>query len=196
MAYEAKARLGFRTGSGFLDSSVNGVKPCNHVTKELLEDCLQSFVGSFVQKNISSVTEKGYSPPFSEFMDKEILGLLSSRTLDFHSNLSEVYRTIECVGVKLIDYNLPDITFQVEGRGILYMPELLRDVAEKLDTYGTFISLVKLREGPFTIDDCVDQLDFDLEYLKPHLEHFTPIFLSHIMPHRDKLSLPEPRRVS
>lgn len=168
----------------------------DHVTMKLLADVLASFVGTIVLKSSDTVPSTGYAPyaPYlSDHPDKKSDEKFLPFSLRFRPN-TEI-REVQIDDISLIDFNLPEITFTVHGTGMIYVRSLWENICQKMDTCGCLVSLTKSIEGPFTINDCVYPRDFDPDYLRSHLQHFTPIYLDHISPHIDKIPLGEHRGV-
>lgn len=146
--YTATIRLGATTPSFDLETEVDAEFSVDHITEEMVRECLTKFVGEIEQ----------IPPAFSACK------VNGKRAYELVRN-SEVFelkpKLLVIDDIHLINCELPNITVSVTCSKGTYIRALARDIGTSLDSGGHLISLVRTRVGEATLDKClqVDELD-------------------------------------
>ena len=146
--YIATIRLGATTPSFDLETEIDAEYPVEHITEDMVRECLQKFVGEIQQipPNFSAVKVNGKRA--YKLARKDVEFELKPKLLVIDS-------------INLDHYELPYITVSVACSKGTYIRALARDIGVSLGSGGHLTSLVRTRVGEATIDDClqVDELD-------------------------------------
>lgn len=145
--YIANIKLGATTPSYDLEHEIDATYPTSHLTKELVEKTLKSFIGEIQQ-----------IPP--SFSACKIEG---KRAYDLARKGEEVNlkpKLLVIDDIELLDCNLPDISIRVVCSKGTYIRALARDIGEALNSGAHLTSLIRTRVGNITLDDCMDPDNF------------------------------------
>lgn len=154
--YVAKLKLGATTPSFDLEKEIDAVYPTEHITRELVERVLASFVGTIQQV-----------PPV--FSACKVDG---KRAYEFARKGEEVAlrsKTLVIDEIELLDYDLPVITIRVVCSKGTYIRALARDIGVALRSGAHLIGLERTRVGEVTLDKCLSPEDIDA-FLEAHVE--------------------------
>ncbi len=140
--YVAEIMLGATTPSYDMEHPVNETFPYEHITKEMVEDVLKSFIGNIAQR-----------PPL--FSACKVDG---KRAYDLARKGSELQlepKQIRIDSIDLIEYNLPKIKIRVVcGKGT-YIRSLARDIGEALQSGAYLTELTRTRIGDYKIENSI-----------------------------------------
>lgn len=140
--YVAEIMLGATTPSYDMEHPVNETFPYGHITKEMVEEVLKSFIGDIAQR-----------PPL--FSACKVDG---KRAYDLARKGSEMQlepKQIRIDSIDLIEYSLPKIKIRVVcGKGT-YIRSLARDIGEALQSGAYLTELTRTRIGDYKIEDCI-----------------------------------------
>ncbi len=140
--YRMDVRLGVSTDTYDAEGQVVQEQDPSHITREQVEEALDAFRGTILQK-----------PPMHSALKKD-----GKRLYELARQGVEVdreARQVEVYSLDLLDFNLPLITLESEcGRGV-YMRSLAYDLGEMLGCGAHTAGLVRLRTGGFRIEDSV-----------------------------------------
>ena len=146
--YIATIKLGATTPSFDLETEIDAEYPVEHITEEMVRECLQKFVGEIQQ-----------IPP-----DYSACKVNGKRAYDLARNdvafeLKPKLLVID--SIDLTNYDLPNITVSVACSKGTYIRALARDIGVSLHSGGHLTSLIRTRVGDATLDKClqVDELD-------------------------------------
>ena len=146
--YTATLKLGATTPSFDLETEVDAEFPINHITEELVNDCLKNFIGEIQQipPNFSAVKVNGKRA--YEMARNLVVFELKPKLLVIDS-------------INLINFQLPFISLSIVCSKGTYIRALARDIGECLQSGAHLVSLVRTRVGEATLDNClqVDELD-------------------------------------
>ncbi|WP_287827175.1 tRNA pseudouridine(55) synthase TruB [Bacteroides sp.] len=145
--YIANIKLGATTPSYDLEHEIDATYPTSHLTKELVEKTLKSFIGEIQQ-----------IPP--SFSACKIEG---KRAYDLARKGEEVNlkpKLLVIDDIELLDCNLPDISIRVVCSKGTYIRALARDIGEALNSGAHLTGLIRTRVGNITLDDCMDPDNF------------------------------------
>ena len=145
--YVATIRLGATTPSYDLEHEIDATYPTEHITRGLVEEVLQRFVGEIQQ----------VPPAFSACM------VNGKRAYDLARKGEEVElkpKLLVIDEIELLECNLPDIKIRVVCSKGTYIRALARDIGEALDSGAHLIALERTRVGDVRLEDCLNPLDF------------------------------------
>jgi len=145
--YIANIKLGATTPSYDLEHEIDATYPTSHLTKELVEKTLKSFIGEIQQ----------IPPSFSacKIEGKRAYDLARKGEV---VNLKPKLLVID--DIELLDCNLPDISIRVVCSKGTYIRALARDIGEALNSGAHLTGLIRTRVGNITLDDCMDPDNF------------------------------------
>ena len=152
-SYHATALLGSETDS--LDSmgTTTETMSYEHVTLDQLESVMRSqFTGNITQ-----------IPPMFSALKKN-----GKRLYELARKGEVVEREPRAVTISAIQLlrsasNLPEFQFNSTVSGGTYIRSLIADIARECDTRAHMIALLRTRQGPFILDDCLHQKDWNYD---------------------------------
>lgn len=146
--YVATLKLGATTPSFDLEKEIDAVYPTEHITRELVEEVLRSFVGTIQQV-----------PPV--FSACKVDG---KRAYEFARNGEEVAlrsKTLVIDEIELLECALPVIKIRVVCSKGTYIRALARDIGVALRSGAHLIALERTRVGEVTLDRCLSPEEID-----------------------------------
>lgn len=146
--YVATLKLGATTPSFDLEKEIDAVYPTGHITRELVEEVLRSFVGTIQQV-----------PPV--FSACKVDG---KRAYEFARNGEEVAlrsKTLVIDEIELLACDLPVIRIRVVCSKGTYIRALARDIGVALRSGAHLIALERTRVGQVTLDQCLSPEEID-----------------------------------
>ena len=145
--YIAGILLGKTTPSFDLEKEYDKEYPTDHITKELVEDVLKSFLG-----------ESDQVPPV--FSAKFIDG---KRAYEFARKGKEVEMKpsqINISEIELLSCNLPEMSIRIRCSKGTYIRALVRDIGERLNSGATMISLQRTAIGDYKLNNAISIEEF------------------------------------
>ena len=139
----ATIALGATTPSFDLETEVDKTYPTDHLTKELVEEKIKTFVGEIWQV-----------PPIYSAVKVE-----GQRAYDLARAGKEVElkpKLLVIDEIELLECNLPEIKVRVVCSKGTYIRALARDIGEALETGAHLTALERTRVGEVTLQDCLD----------------------------------------
>lgn len=150
--YVAELQLGATTPSGDMEHPIDHTYPTEHITREMVEEALQSLTG-----------EREQLPPL--YSAKKVQGV---RAYEFAREGVEVElkrALINIYAMELVEYDLPRIKIRVECSKGTYIRSLAFEIGEALNS-GAYLSLLRrTRSGEFCVENA-HSLDEFMEKLK------------------------------
>ena len=146
--YIATIKLGETTPSFDLETDIDGTYPTEHITKELVLEKLDQFVGEIQQ-----------IPPAYSACKVE-----GKRAYDLVREGQEVElkpKLLVIDEIELLDYDKPVIKVRVVCSKGTYIRALARDIGQALDSGGHLIGLERTRIGEITLDQCIDGVQIE-----------------------------------
>lgn len=140
--YVAQITLGATTPSFDLETEIDATYPCDHITREAVEDILPRFTGRVMQ----------VPPVFSA------VKVDGKRAYAFARKGKDVElkpKPLEIAELEILDFNLPVLTLRVLCSKGTYIRALARDIGEALGSGAHLTALRRTRVGDITVDDCV-----------------------------------------
>ena len=150
--YVAELQLGATTPSGDMEHPIDHTYPTEHITREMVEEALQSLTG-----------EREQLPPL--YSAKKVQGV---RAYEFAREGVEVElkkALINIYAMKLVEYDLPRIKIRVECSKGTYIRSLAFEIGEALNSGAYLSSLRRTRSGEFCVENAHSLDDF-MEKLK------------------------------
>ncbi len=137
--YIATIKLGIATDT--LDITGNILKEAKYeVTEKQIKEVLNSFLGKSIQEVpiYSAVKVKG----------KKLYEYARAK-----EEVTLPKREIEIKSIELLSFKDNEITFKTTVSKGTYIRSLINDICLKLNTVGTMSSLIRTKQGEFTIED-------------------------------------------
>ena len=145
--YVAEITLGATTPSFDMEHPVDATYPYEHITREMVEETLQKFVGDIDQR-----------PPL--FSACKVDGKRAYDLARKGSDLELAAKRIRIDAIELLDYDLPRIKIKVTcGKGT-YIRSLARDIGVALQSGGYLSDLVRTRIGEYNLERCITPESF------------------------------------
>lgn len=141
--YIATIKLGETTPSFDLETEIDGTFPVDHITKELVEEKVKTFIGEIWQ----------VPPTFSACKVE------GKRAYEFAREGQEVElkpKLLAIDEIELLEYNMPIIKIRVVCSKGTYIRALARDIGLALGSGAHLTALERTRIGEVTLADCVD----------------------------------------
>lgn len=142
--YIATIKLGATTPSYDLETEIDQTYPTEHLTKELVEEKIKTFVGEIWQ-----------TPPV--FSAVKVDG---KRAYDLaragETNIELKPKLLVIDEIELLECDLPTLKVRVVCSKGTYIRALARDIGESLGTGGHLTALERTRIGSVTLDKCVN----------------------------------------
>ena len=151
--YVATLQLGATTPSFDLEKEIDATYPTGHITRELVEQVLQRFVGTIEQ----------IPPAFSACK------VNGSRAYELARQGDEVElkpKTLVIDELELLECHLPEIKIRVVCSKGTYIRALARDIGQALDSGAHLTGLIRTRVGNITLADCME-----VEHFPEWLDH-------------------------
>ena len=145
--YVATIQLGATTPSYDLEHEIDATYPTEHITRELVEETLKTFIGEIQQ----------VPPAFSACMvnGKRAYGLArKGEEVELKPKLLVIDE------IELLECNLPEIKVRVVCSKGTYIRALARDIGEALNSGAHLTALERTRVGDVRLEDCLDPMDF------------------------------------
>lgn len=146
--YVATLQLGATTPSYDLEKEIDATYPTGHITRELVEETLQCFVGAIEQ----------VPPAFSACK------VDGKRAYELARKGDEVQlkpKTLVIDEIELLECALPEIKIRVVCSKGTYIRALARDIGEALHSGAHLTALCRTRVGEVTLENCMKVEDFE-----------------------------------
>lgn len=141
--YVATIMLGATTPSFDLETEIDCVYPIDHISEQIVRECLSGFVGEIEQ-----------IPPAYSACKVD-----GKRAYEFARKGEEVElkpKLLVIDEIELLDYSFPEIKVRVVCSKGTYIRALARDIGEALQTGAHLTALQRTRIGDVSLDQCID----------------------------------------
>lgn len=155
--YIATIKLGIETDSMDIDGKEISRKEVPNLSKDKIEEALNSFLGKSKQL-----------PPMTSAI--KINGTALYKLAHKGKEIDRPLRDIEIYEIELLDYKNDEITFRALVSKGTYMRVLGSDIAKKLGTVGHLTSLRRTKVGPFSVTEASKIEDISENSLKSTYE--------------------------
>lgn len=146
--YVAGLKLGATTPSFDMEHPEDQTYPVEHITKELVEETLQKFVGEIQQ----------VPPAYSACM---IDGHRAYELARKGKDVPLKAKTLVIDEIELLECELPYVKIRVVCSKGTYIRALARDIGEALNSGAYLTSLRRTRVGDVKVEDCLQLEDFE-----------------------------------
>lgn len=146
--YIATLKLGETTPSFDLEKEVDALYPTEHITRELVEEVLKTFVGVIQQV-----------PPV--FSACKVDGKRAYELARKGEEVELKSKTLIIDELELLECELPVIKIRVVCSKGTYIRALARDIGTALNSGAHLIALERTRIGDVTLDMCMNPEDID-----------------------------------
>ncbi|OAV75863.1 tRNA pseudouridine synthase B [Bacteroidales bacterium Barb7] len=146
--YVATLKLGETTPSFDLEKAVDAVYPTAHITRETVEQALQSFTGTIRQ-----------IPPV--FSACKVEGKRAYELARKGEEVELKAKTLVIDEIELLEYALPVVKIRVVCSKGTYIRALARDIGTALQSGAHLIALERTRIGGVTLDRCLSVDDME-----------------------------------
>ena len=147
--YVATLKLGATTPSFDKESQEDATYPTDHITKEMVEEVLQQFVGTIEQV-----------PP--SFSAVRVNGKRAYQMARRGQQVELKPKTLIIDEIELMRCNLPsEIMIRVVCSKGTYIRALARDIGYALHSGAYLTDLCRTRVGSYRLSDCLDITKFD-----------------------------------
>ena len=146
--YVATLKLGATTPSFDLEKEVDATYPTEHISRSLVEQVLQSFVGEIQQV-----------PPV--FSACKIEGKRAYELAREGKDVELKSKTLVIDEIELLECQLPVIKIRVVCSKGTYIRALARDIGIALSSGAHLIALERTRIGDITLDKCMNPEQID-----------------------------------
>lgn len=146
--YEATLMLGETTPSFDMETEVDATYPTEHITKELVEETLKTFLGEIQQ-----------IPPAYSAVKVD-----GKRAYEYARKGKDVElkpKTLVIDEIELLEYAMPVIKIRVVCSKGTYIRALARDIGEALKSGAHLTALLRTRIGDITLKDCISPEQFN-----------------------------------
>ena len=140
--YVATLKLGETTPSFDLEKEVDATYPTEHITRELVEQVLPTFIGEIQQV-----------PPV--FSACKIEGKRAYELARQGKDVPLKSKTLIIDELELLDCSLPILKIRVVCSKGTYIRALARDIGQALNSGAHLIALERTRIGDITLDKCM-----------------------------------------
>ncbi|MBO7523024.1 MAG: tRNA pseudouridine(55) synthase TruB, partial [Bacteroidales bacterium] len=146
--YIATFHIGKTTPSFDLETEVDATYPTDHITKELVVETLNKFIGKQQQM-----------PPLhsAKFIDGKRAYEFARKGIEKELKPVE----IEIKEIELIDYNMPEIKVRILCSKGTYIRSFARDFGKALNSGAYMSALVRTKIGEFDLKDAYTLDSFD-----------------------------------
>lgn len=173
--YTATLQLGATTASYDMEHPVNATFPTSHITRELIEQTLTTFIGEIQQV-----------PP--SYSACKVNGSRAYALRRKGHDVQLKAKTLRIDEIELVDFRPDEMQMDIRvvcGKGT-YIRALARDIGRALGSGAYLTALRRTRVGDFRTEDCVDYEHFT-EWLSTQQIAPLPDYAVRIEPQEDTL---------
>lgn len=140
--YVATLKLGATTPSYDAESEEDASYPTSHITRELVEQTLQTFLGEIQQ-----------TPP--AFSAVRVNGKRAYELARKEKEVEMPMRTVRIDAIELLEFSLPEIKIRVSCSKGTYIRSLARDIGTALGAGAYLTALERTKVGDVSLSDCM-----------------------------------------
>ncbi len=159
-AYRAGGELGFETNTLDMEGNVTKRESFDHIQPIDLEQVRPKFVGTIEQiPPLFSAIKQDGKRLYQKARNGQTDVVIASRLVTIHE-------------LQICNVDLPKFDVQVECGGGTYIRSLIRDIAYQLDSVATTTYLQRTKQGPFTLEDCLEKEDWNADNIYAAIERY------------------------
>lgn len=140
--YVATLKLGATTPSYDAESEEDASYPMSHITRELVEQALQTFLGEIQQ-----------TPP--AYSAVRVNGKRAYELARKEKTVEMPLRTVRIDAIELLEFSLPEIQIRVSCSKGTYIRSLARDIGAALGSGAYLTALERTKVGDVSLSDCM-----------------------------------------
>ena len=140
--YEATLKLGATTASFDMEHPEDATFPTGHITREMVEQVLTTFVGTIQQ----------VPPAYSAC---KIKGTHAYHLARRGNDVELKPKTLVIDEIELLDFAMPTIKIRVVCSKGTYIRALARDIGQALNSGAYLTALRRTRVGDYRVEDCL-----------------------------------------
>ncbi len=149
--YIAELEFGATTPSYDLETDIDERYPFEHITKELVEEKIKSFLGSIMQ-----------TPP--AFSAVKVDGVRAYKMARKGKEVEIKAKELVIEAIEVLEFSLPKCTLRIVCSKGTYIRALARDIGEALGSGAHLTALHRTRSGEFNIEGALDIQEFAASY--------------------------------
>lgn len=150
--YITTIKLGATTPSYDLETKENQIFETKHITKELLENTLNKFIG-----------EQAQVPPI--FSAQKVNGKRAYKIARQGENVALKAKTINIYNIQLLDLNMPFFEVKIKCSKGTYIRSIARDIGIFLDSGAYLNKLRRTKIGDFSVENALSIFEFEKKVL-------------------------------
>ncbi|MDA3853414.1 MAG: tRNA pseudouridine(55) synthase TruB [Bacteroidales bacterium] len=151
--YVAELKLGATTPSFDLETEVDATYPYEHITRDLLDEKLQQFMGSIMQ-----------TPP--AFSAVKVDGVRAYKLARKGKEVALKEKELVIESIEIVDFDLPQCTLKIVCSKGTYIRALARDIGKSLDSGAHLTGLRRTRVADVLVEDSITLEEFCAHYIK------------------------------
>jgi len=155
-SYTATLRFGKKTDTGDVEGKVVEVSSIPELSERIISDVLKSFIGKIKQVPPKFSAIKRNGKPLYKLARKGIDVAIEPRIVTIHS-------------IKMKNFTLNEITFNVKVSKGTYIRTLGEDIADRLGTVGHLVQLRRDSIGPFRADEAIAIDELTKDTIQAHI---------------------------
>ena len=148
--YITNIKLGESTPSFDLETEVDKSLPFEHITKQQVEDLIESYIGTIEQ-----------IPPMYSAIN--INGKRAYQLARKGETVELKKREIQIYSINILKFELPNLTIEINCSKGTYVRSLARDIGESLGTVAHLTELERTKIGDFDVKKAISIKEFEEE---------------------------------
>lgn len=190
--YRFVVELGVEREHHCIDGKILSTRNIDDIPFKLIKAAAKSFVGEHEQSRCRILTNP-YDASYDAELSPDIRMINSIEwPQPVYNNVQKYpipprYRKVFCESIQLVRYRRPYVIFVVRCNGGLSIRQLVGHFAERLGTKASVVEMVRLEEGPMSVDDIrpLQLYELNLEYYIHRIANLKRLYESHIAKYDD-----------
>lgn len=190
--YRFVVELGVEREHHCIDGKILSTCNIDDIPFQLIKRAAKSFVGQHEQNRCNIITNP-YNASYNAELspDVRMLNDIEWPQPEYkHEQKYPIpprYREVSCQSIQLVKYAKPYVILVVKCNGGLSIRQLVAKLAEKLGTKASVVEMVRLEEGPMSLDDIrpLQLYELNLEYYIQRIASMKRLYESHIEKYDD-----------
>ncbi len=148
--YTTTIKLGESTPSFDLETEVDQTLPTEHITLDLIKNCLKDFTGKIEQ----------VPPMFSAI---NVNGQRAYKLAREGKTVELKKKEVEIFSIDILDFKLPYLSLEINCSKGTYVRSLARDIGLSLNTVAHLTELKRIKIGDYKIENAISIKEFQTE---------------------------------